>query len=477
MTLIVRPFQKEGVRVIERAGGGLIADDVGLGKTLQALMILKRNPDWLPALVICPATVKWGWEHEALDKVKMRASIAEGYDPPADGSLIDEPLPDLTIINYDILQQPKRKDPHKRHIKKQSWTAYLIKKGIKTVVIDEAQFVSNPKSARTKSTKKICKHAQHVIALSATPFKNKPKELFPILNMIWPHKFRSEWRYKHTYCDPKMTPWGWNFDGACNLDQLNLRLKKLGMVRRLKRDVMKELPKLECNMVLCELSDYDEYNRAVNDFIQYVHGHDPHLLNSAIKGGGLFMVGYIMRLIARLKMRAVVDWTRMFLDGSDEKIALFLRHRAASAVLQKKIPGSIVVDGTVTGRDRQNAIRQFQTDPNVRALIGSIAACGTGLNGMQYACNHLAFVELGHTPADHTQVEGRLDRMGQPYPVTSHYLISKGTWEARMCKMLEKKQTYSEQVMDGKVKGQATELNLFTELARQLEREKNNGKP
>jgi len=454
------PFQKEGVRIIEQHGRGLIADEMGLGKTYQSLLIARRNPSWLPQVVVCPAIVKWNWEKEALEKVGLRASVCEGQTPPELKSGIwrggDSPL---FIINYEILKY---------------WVPYFRQIGIKSLVLDECQNVTNRLAQRTKAARTLAKGCEHVLGLSGTPMTNRPAEMFSILNMIWPDEFSQFWDFANRYCRPRITPWGWDFSGAANIDELNERLLKLGMVRRKLAEVKSEMPAIRRSVVLCDLIDEREYRRAYDDVVAFVKGKDPHLYRAAKQGGGFFRVGYLMRLAAKLKMRAVCSWVNNFLENTDRKIVLFTVHRGAAEVLEKRINGqSVVINGGVSHKDRKMRIAQFTRDPKVRVTVASMRACATGLDGLQRAASDAAFVEIGPTPAIHRQAEARLDRMGQTMPVSSSYLVGRGTIEQQACLMLQRKQDISSHVLDGR--NVKNELDIHRELIRLVDREKYHG--
>ena len=164
------PYQREGVKLIEKFNGRvLLADEMGLGKTLQTLWVLERNKDWLPALVVCPASVKYNWEHEALNHTRFRASICEGQKPPQFNDMGFSTQSPLTIINYDILIY---------------WVDYLKKLNFKTIVFDESQMLANPRTKRTKASKKLAKKFKQVIDLRGKPLTNIHSELWPILTIL-----------------------------------------------------------------------------------------------------------------------------------------------------------------------------------------------------------------------------------------------------------------------------------------------------
>ncbi len=166
------PYQKRGVLRIERFGGRvLLSDAMGLGKTIQALTWLKRfrkRRKTLPAIVVCPASLKWNWEIETLKHIGVQADILEGVNPPKRF----RPQSKLIILNYDILK---------------AWLPVLKSWDPQTVVLDECHYAQNRSTQRSKAARNLCESVPYVLALSGTPLTNRPAELWSVLNLIRPN--------------------------------------------------------------------------------------------------------------------------------------------------------------------------------------------------------------------------------------------------------------------------------------------------
>jgi SWI/SNF-related matrix-associated actin-dependent regulator 1 of chromatin subfamily A len=160
-----------------------------------------------------------------------------------------------------------------------------------------------------------------------------------------------------------------------------------------------------------------------------------------------------------------VDWINQFLEDSDEKLVVFAVHRGAIEVLKKRCKAkSVVMSGAVTGRKRDAAVKQFQTDKKTRLLIGNIRAAGVGIT--LTAASTVVFVELDWRPGDHTQAEDRCHRLTQRMPVQIFYLIAKDTIEVEWCRLIQKKQETLSAVLDGEKTGK--DLPLFDELMKRM---------
>jgi len=431
MTTTLYPYQKEGVKeILRRNGRVLLADEMGLGKTLQALWYLKIKEGTLPALVVCPASLKWVWQHEAKMHCNMIADVLEGRKPYTENLLVKS---ELVVINYEVLSY---------------WLPWIYKQNFSTLIIDECHYQKNSSAIRTKCIQQIGRKIPHVIAISGTPLVNKPSELYTTLHLLWPKEFTSFWSFGFEYCKPSKRPWGWEFKGATNLDKLHDSLNRLGMVRRLKKDVLKDLPDKIREVIPLEISKPKEYKKAKDDFLTWLATFDSSKVDSAMRAEKLVQLGYLKRLAAKLKMDSVLSWVDDFLESNDGKLVLFCTHRSIIKALHEKYGNiSVVVDGSVTGKKRQYAVESFQSKPKIKLFIGNIRAAGVGLT--LTAASYLAFVELDWTPGNHTQAEDRIHRIGQKNTSNIYYLIAKGTIEEPLCKLIQKKQETISTVLDG----------------------------
>jgi len=445
------PFQIECCNELDWFGGrALLASDMGTGKTVMALEYVRRHPKSFPCVIVCPASVKFVWQHEILRFLGKRASIADGQRPPKQFM-----RPPILIINYDIL----------RH-----WLPWLRKMKPKLIVIDESQYLANNGSKRTKAARELCKGNRRVLALSGTPLLNRPIELFPVLHILRPDEFSSRWSFAQQFCAPKYTPWGWDYKGASNLDKLHELLTSTVMVRRRKVDVLHDLPEKVRSIIPIPLSNPSEYYGANEDFMAWLYRLDPTKALGAARAEAVVKVGYLLRLTAELKLPFVIEWVNNWLANTDEKLVLFAVHRKIVQALHEQCKTkSVVIDGSVTGRKRQETIKEFQHGSS-RLLIGNIKAAGVGIT--LTASHTIAFTELGWTPGSMTQAEDRCHRIGTTETVWINYLVAHGTIEEKLCALLQQKQQVLSKTLDGgKMKG---DLNILDELLRGLTLKRDN---
>ena len=450
----LKKYQRKGVRQIERFNGrALLADEQGLGKTIQVLAWCKKHPELRPIIVVCPAIVKWVWKSQAQKHVGIRSTILSGRKPLKTGFHSHHPL---IIINYDILQY---------------WGKYLRKLKPKVILIDESHKIKNPSAGRTKAVRKLCKKVPHVIAIGGTPLTNKPVELFPTLNILFPKKFGNFFQFARKYSHPKKRRWGWDFSKTRNLDKLHARLKRLCMIRRLKKKVMKGMPPKKRLVIPLEISNRKEYQHAEEDFIRWLSKRSYRQSRRAKKAIELVKVGHLKRLAAELKLPAVYDWIDNFLESTDEKLVVFVLHKKIMASLRERYSKiSVHIDGSVSTKKRKSAIRAFRNKSRIRILFGQSDAIGVGTDGLQKVCSNGVFVEIGWTPADIGQPEDRLHRIGQKYRVHITILVARKTIEERLCKIIQHKQRILNETLDGSGDDDGNKLDIYKELLRQLRR-------
>ncbi len=441
-------YQEKAVRKIQHfKGRALIADEMGLGKTLEALKWLQLNPELRPAVVVCPASLKWVWETEASLHLGMRSGILNGQKPPKRGFIGKHPL---IIINYEILQY---------------WLEYLQKLNPQVLLLDECHYIKNYRAKRTKAINHLGKNIPCIIGIGGTPLTNRPNELWNIIHLIRPDVFSSVWTYRWQYCNPVRRPWGWEYKGANNLKELHRKLNSLMMIRRLKKDVLSELPDKTRQIIPMDINNRNEYQEALDNFITWLTKKSTVKAERAKRAERLVQMGYLKRLSAELKIDKVLQWIDDFLEESDGKLVLGAIHKNIIKQIHSKYKCiSVVVDGSVTGKKRKLAIQTFQRNKSIRLFIGSIQAAGLGVT--LTAASAVAFLEIPWTPAEVIQFEDRVHRIGQEEAVMIYYLIARDTIEEKLCELLQKKQAILSATLDGRK--QINKLEIFDELQKEL---------
>lgn len=442
------PYQQEGVEgIYGMRGRCLLADEQGLGKTIQSLYWINKIPGHRPVVIVTPASVKYNWQLEAQTHFGMHVEVIEGNRPKRTMTLPGE----IVVINYDILK---------------SWLPALLRAAPKCVVLDEVQYIKNPDTQRTKATWQLCENARSVVGCSGTPFENRPIELWPILKAIRPDIYPNFEQFAWRYTKPFKWRGRWHYEGSLNEAELHRILKKNVMIRRLKKDVLPDLlPKVR-KMVPFKMKGMAEYNFAEKEFIAWLRKTSIAKANRAKRSAAMSKIGYLLRFVAVQKTEWIKKWIKDFLDSNPgKKLVCFTMHTSVIEALQAHFSAQcVVINGKVTGIKRHEAVRKFQSNKRVRLLFGNWKAAGVGLT--LTAADTVAALDLPWTPGLMMQGEDRIHRIGQKFKCVIHYLLAKDTVEERQVAMLLRKS----KVLDAILNGTRTtkHLDLFTEVLKEM---------
>lgn len=447
----LRPFQKESVRKIYQfRGRALLADEQGLGKTAEALAWLRAIPSRRPVVIVCPSSVKWEWQSEAQNHFGIHLSLIEGRKPGRVKSIQGG----FFVINYDILP---------------SWLPVLLKLKPKAVVVDEGHYIKNLRALRTKAVYRLQENADSVLILTGTPITNRLVDLFPMLNILRPDIWPSFHSYVWSHCQPRHTRYGWQFKGAVRKKKLRRKMLKYCMIRRLKKDVAPELPDKTHKIIPVKLtkSDYAEYKEARDKFIQWLQKKSPAKAERARRAQAISKIGYLIRLAAQLKLNWTIKWVKEWAEANPGKklVGLSLNTFVIDR-LRAEFPNSVYIDGRVTGKNRQLAKRQFQTDPDTLYFWGNAKAAGIGLT--LTASHYLVFFDLPWDPGTLLQAQDRIHRIGQKYKAVIAYLLALGTVEEAQMKALRDKTAILEAVIDGK--RSSRDLDILDDLLKSFKK-------
>ncbi len=445
------PFQIEGVEFIEKNKGRcLIADDMGLGKSMQSSGWAAIHPGIRPLIIVCPATLKQNWRKELHKHYGMGCTILSGT------TVTPMKRRRVIIINYEILKY---------------WLPTILKMKPKMVIMDECHYIKTKGADRTKQCKALSRACKYVLPMSGTPIKSRPVEFFPVLNMLDPVEFADFWDYTQRYCSPKIYMGKWIYPGATRLGELHNRIKHL-MLRRMKKDVLKHLPKKQRDIIPIQISNKKEYAAAKNDFVRWLRKTKGNVsARRAMRAEKIVRLGALKRLVAQGKVKGGIEWIKNWLDSTDEKLLVFAIHKSIIAQLKKAFKGCAIIDGSVTLKKRDQAEDKFQNDPKCRLLIGNLDACGQGLN--LHASSTVLFLEMGWSPGEHDQAEDRVLRIGQTADkMNSYFMVGYKTIDIDIFNMIENKRKVLARVMDGKtVSAKKAEIIIMNKLFNKLQRE------
>ncbi len=418
----LRPFQIAGVRYLLEQRQAFLADEQGLGKTVQALATLEADEAY-PAVVVCPASLKLVWEREAGVWVGHRSvQILEGRS----GAITQA---DITIVNYDIV------DAHAQS---------LGRLGPKALVLDESHYVKNPRAKRTKAVRRLADSLPRKglrLALSGTPVLNHPDELISQLRVLGRlNDFGSGARFHRL------------FEGSEREARLHWHLRRRCFVRRLKKDVLPQLPEKERVLVPVELTNRAEYKTAEEDVIAWLREQPLDLreleakIAATLRAERLAQLGTLRMLAAHGKLAAAISWIHDFRQ-SGEPLVVFAHHVEVLETLVRRNPDALHLLGRDSTKARQKTVDAFQDPDGPGLLIASIGVAAQGITLTR--ASHVAFLELEWTPAMMDQAEDRVHRIGQRDAVTAWYLLAAHTIDEDTSRVLERKRGLVGAVTDG----------------------------
>ena len=425
----LRPFQKIGVAFIESKNGrALVADDMGLGKTIEALSFIQIHREKTPVTVICPASLKLNWEEETAK-----------WLPDPDIELLSGERPwktegNFLILNYDIAF---------------AWIEELKRRKIQILILDEAHKIKSNKARRTKSVKIIAKGIPYLLGLTGTPIENRPIEIYNIWKLIDPTNCPA-WNYFiYRFCNAKNNGFGLDVNGASNISELHTLLKNSVMIRRLKRDVLKELPGKTFSFIPMELNNTKEYKEAERSFIDYIRQtQGDEVAEKLRRVEQLARIEGLKQLAVKGKLNQVIEWVKDFLETGN-KLVVFTSHHFTIDALSEAFPtGTVMFDGRCTDLQKQQAKNDFQNNDEIRLFLGNLKSAGEGIT--LTASSNVAIIELPWSPKTIDQAGDRVDRIGQKFAVNIYYLLAKNTIEEKIARLLDQRRKMTDGIVDGK---------------------------
>jgi superfamily II DNA or RNA helicase/Zn ribbon nucleic-acid-binding protein len=399
-------YQQKGIEFLERANfKALIADEMALGKTIQALGALRYNYDTLsPSLFVVKASLIPNWIKEYVKWVLKDNKALEGrYDvmpiPVMDGQTSPMPGFKCYILSMDLLNKPKIKQ-------------WILETGFKTVVIDESHHFKNVNSKRTTAINEVTGNVLNRICLSGTPFLNNSLEYWPTLNFIHPEHFPSRKRFTDRFIDYDYETK--RFLGLKKYARDDFfRLTEKYVIRREKKDVLKDLPPLRSTSQT--ISTFDRaFANAYNRELDKLDG-----MLDAVKGDYAMRASFMAILAQMSKMRhitglakvqAAFEYAEEFLASTDKnsKLCIGIHHKDVAewlrTLLTKYEP--VMISGADSPVQKQEKEDEFRTSK--RLAICNILAVGEGRN-FQFCPNALV-LERQWNRAKEAQFEGRFQR-------------------------------------------------------------------
>ncbi len=445
---VLRPYQKQGVAWLwflrQNQFGGILADEMGLGKTLQTLALLvvaKQEVKLKPVLIVCPTSLVFNWVQEAKKFApELKVLALDGPQRQARFPLIAES--DLIVTSYALIRRDA--EQYRQH-------------EFDTVILDEAQHIKNRESQNAQAVKTI--RADNRLVLTGTPMENSVLDLWSIFDFLMPGYLGAAKDFRERYELPIVRDK--DKDAQARLTR---RLKPF-ILRRLKRDVAKELPEKLEQVAYCELTEeqqaaYAQILEASRKEVMEAVGAQGLAKSRLVIFSALLRLRQIccdVRLLklSEMEMKAPSGKLELFgelleevIDGGHRAL-VFSQFVEMLSLLREKLDAEDVkycyLDGST--KNRGEVVDQFQKSGDIPLFLISLKAGGTGLN--LTAADTVIHFDPWWNPAVEDQATGRAHRIGQNRVVTSYKLIARGTLEEKILTLQQRKREIAEATLDG----------------------------
>ena len=474
-------------RTVKTNFRALLRLDVGLGKTIISLMLIKMYwKQMSPVLIICKSSLTTQWMMEWLDWVDDRLVqvIETSRDKPCNGFK-------AFIVSMDLIA-PRFNKKKKIEVGGLPW---LRDYPFKTVIFDEIQHIKNPDAARTKFVQDLATKAPNFLALSGTPIKNNFGEYFNCLNVIDPTTFRYRSQFFDTYVEHYFDDYGRLHSGGLKKSRYEdfKQATKKFIIDYKRADVMPDLPEVFRQYRFFDLTDEvaEAYGKEMGTFLEayddaeYMTGQDKFQAKQKI-GASLMRM---RQLVGLAKVDPVLEDVLEWIDLNDEeqdilneggtklrakpKIVIFVHHIDVGTILQTQLDQGLASRGyapcarLLGGMGTKSAAieEEFRENPQCRVLIASTLAAGEGKN-FQF-CSNAVLMERQWNPPNEEQAEGRFPRPGTTArQVNVVYPVAIGTVDEYLAELVEKKRVDLKTV-EGQW-GKAAESEIMQEITRKL---------
>lgn len=426
-----REYQRVAADLALTTGRLLLTDDLGLGKSMSGLLLL-RDPRALPALVVCPTHLPEQWVDE-LHKTfpLLRAHIIRTlrvYDPASRREMRGHD-PDVLVINYAKLR---------------GWGDHLAGR-VRTVIFDEAQELRRADSDKWKAAAQIADKAAFRVGLTATPIYNYGGEIHNVMSVIAKDELGSREEFAREWAE------GSYWHDKLQVDDpaaLGTYLRDQGlMLRRTRREVGRELPEVikVPHTVEADEDVLDRLSEDAFDLAELIVSRTGTRQERWQASGDLDW--RLRQATGIAKAPYVAEFVRLLLE-TDERVVLFGWHRAVYDVWKERLDD--FEPAFYTGEEspaQKHRSREAFLHGDSRVLVMSLRA-GAGLDGLQDAAHVAVFGELDWSPGMHDQCVGRLHRDGQDEPVVAYFLVSDHGADPVMADVLNLKRQQADPLRD-----------------------------
>lgn len=429
MTLPLKAHQTDAIEFAQRFQKVIIAHDVRLGKTRTALEFCARTADSTPALIVCPAHLRWVWQaqvHEWFPKARVEVLVkrSDYFMPGAQ----------FYVVSYEWLAGAYRaNNPHR------------VK--FPTMVVDECHYLKSIEAKRTGRVYRVARHNKYLLLLSGTIMPNRPAELFVPLQLTGAVKTDYN-SYTEQFCDGHATEWGWDDTGSSHEEHLRKILRTV-MHFRSQADALSDIPERTRLIAPLGISITKTQKKEQDEWIREIKSYDLSSVSGKRLGLEFEDMSAVRRYVGESKIDKACDYILMTLElSAHKKLVCFAWHKSVIKEVRNRVHNilqfgnrgyAVSLTGEDSDKTRRQRVEAFREDQQCKVFIGQLKAAGTGI--ALNAASEAIFIEPDWTPGTLTQAEGRLQTVHEkPVPLMYHYLVDRegGLDEYMLRRVMEK---------------------------------------
>lgn len=487
-------YQKKGIKFFEiNNGNAILGDQPGVGKTAQAIAYAAKHK--LKTLVVCPSSLKFMWK-DSVAKFTDETGFIYKFFPKKSSKEKNNPKDDslFHIINFESLKTfiyleykhkctgmrynpaKSKMEPCKEEIidinkKPPVCPNCGAKKGFKTrikgvqyfqskegeyidveeydlLVIDEFHRIKNMKTDWTQIIRRSLKNIPQKILMSGTAIKSRPMEFFSSLNFLMPEEFNNQHQFGIRYCAAYEDNFGWVYDGASNLEELYTRISPF-YLRRLKKDVLSQLPPKTYTTIKVELSPKDQKEYAKIEKEMKLVEKDGVM--EEVEKGYMEKIHKLKQFTEKIKFNEIKEFLHEVASSGD-KVVVFFEYLETADIIKKEFGDLCVVHtGKMSNEEKNHAVKEFQENKKIKIFAGTVLSAGVGLT--LTAANKLVFIGQAWTRSDIEQAEDRIHRADTTHDnIQIITYLCMDTIDIDIYELLEEKEAVVNKVLDGKDK-------------------------
>lgn len=432
------PYQLEGIDYIVKHKNVLIGDQMGLGKTLQAIAGVNITKSY-PCLIICKSGLKYNWLNEVKKFLGEDAIVIDKKNKDSLNDYISFGTK-FFITNYEYLKQPfcsvfEKNQTSKRYKITLNDNAKLFK----SLIVDESHYCRTNSNQWTKIIKKISKNIDMKLLITGTPMVNNYKDYIPQLEILGQlEAFGGYKKFNDRYCAGEKK--------CSNAAELNFLLWNTCYFHREKHKVLKDLPSKSRQYISLDITNRKEYDDCERDLANYLKQYkkatDTEIMRS-LRGEIMVKMTTLKYIAAKGKLKAVVEFIKN--TTINEKLVMFGFLKEIVNSIEDNFKNiSVRITGNENAKQKQLSKDRFQAEEDIKLAILNYKSGKEGVT--LTASSKVAFIEFPWTWADCEQAEDRVHRIGQKNNVNCYYFIGKDTIDEYIISIIQSKKELSEAV-------------------------------